>query len=80
MAYVWASPKLISVTWCTREDGDVATFQFANGPVSSHRMTLTSARQTAVQMFGDDCLFEERFDGGIRWSIAGFQGDDRAGQ
>jgi hypothetical protein len=73
MSEVVMEPTLVAVTWRNRDGGGIATFEYVRGPVSSRPMSQVGAWQAAAQIFGEDCLFEERFDGGRRWTRPDFK-------
>jgi hypothetical protein len=77
MPHLLSEANLKSVIWRNRDGGGIATFVFENGPVTSRPMSHAGAWQAAVEAFDDDCVLEERFDGGRRWTRPGSEPDGR---
>jgi len=73
-----AESTLVSVTWRSQDGPGLATFLFASGNVSSRPMSQASAWQAALQIFAEDCVLEERFEGGRRWTRSGLEPQSHA--
>jgi len=73
-----AFKDVVVITWRNRDGGGIATIEYADGTISSRRMSRESCREAADQSFGSNQLIES-FDGGCRWSttLNGFKPDGR---
>jgi hypothetical protein len=59
--------SVMVITWRNHDHGGIATFEYAEGPVTSRPMSEASARAAADQAFGADHVVAV-LDGGFRWS------------